>query len=263
MTTYTNTMPDTFTWRRVGMLYKYCSPFLNRQMLIYGLAILIFSILLILPLGEIGQFTIFTLVWTIVPYMAMLAPVIFARGGDSRIIDRMVPASPTEKYIFFMSYILVVIPAICYVLPTLAMWIYTKVPAFQTDLVHPLVNIRLKIPSAIRVTNILVFVATVLTCFYFVIHSRSNRLLKGIASVFVIQIIIGFIGAAYGFVMAFNKDLKDPAESSAGNPDMVMESLYTDMTWSSPYIIASTILLILYLALMLRGCYRAINTRNL
>lgn len=255
---------DRFSWRRVGDLYAYNSLYIRKELLYYSAAIIFFSAIMLLPLGSVAQISLFTLIWAIIPYMCALAPLVFTKGGDSRIIDRMLPATPAEKNVFYFSYVLIVIPAVCYLLPLVSGWLYTRIPSIQTEGMMNLLNLRHKAPSSIMIINTLSEAATILACLWIVMNTRTNRIIKGVAAVFAVQFLVGLIGGIYAVMTAFHKGFEDgrTGKSMSASNEMVREFM-TEMSWNSVYTISVVaVLAALTLALMYLSA-RAINRRNL
>lgn len=254
-----------FSWKRVGMLYAYNRPYLSRELLFYIVAIIVMSGLTLLPIGEIGQFMIFSLVWSIIPYMCNFAPLIFAKGGDSRIVDRMIPARPSEKYLFYLSYILLVIPAVCYTLPLLASWAYLKIPSIQTEFLMELTKLRFSLPIQMIALNVLTTFALPMTCFYTLISSRHNRVLKGVISVFAVQFAMDLIGGIYGFMVALNGGFDDVANhpSATTLAGISTGNFFMQEMASSPFMAVLISIMGVYACIMFRLTYKAVNRKNL
>ena len=254
-----------FSWKRVGMLYAFNRPYLSRELLYYSLAIIVFSGLTLLPAGNVTQFMIFSIVWTIIPYMCSFAPLIFAKGGDSRIVDRMIPARPSEKYMFYLSYILLVVPVVCYTLPLLASWAYLKIPSIQTEIMLELTKIRFNLSLPLIALNVLNTFAMSLTCFYALINSRHNRVLKGVISVFAVQIAMSLIGGIYGFIVALNGgfvNISDHASASTLAGISTGNFFMQEMA-RSPFMAILISIIGIYTCILLRLIYKAVNRKNI
>lgn len=108
---------DRFSWRRVAEVARYFSTVTNRQLLVYTIVSAIFAVLLLLPLNGVAQTGIFTIIFSVLPIMFELAPIAFAKSGDTRVVDRMLPAKASEKFTFYLIYLLIAVPISVYVLP--------------------------------------------------------------------------------------------------------------------------------------------------
>lgn len=258
-----NTNQDRFSWRRVGELYAYNKPYIRRQLLAYGACSIFFAILTLLPIAELGQVALFSMIWTVVPLLGELAPLVFAKSGDARIVDRLIPASPVEKYVFYMTYLLIVVQAVVWLIPTGALWLYTKIPAIRNDEVTSSIELRYSTPGSIALMNILTTVAAILTCFYVEMRCQSNRVLKAVVSVFVVQFAVGLLGVFYGLGLVFRTGFEDGRAGTTPNPDAIVQDFMHDMSWSSPYVIMVICILAAYTALMFVLSYKVINRRNL
>lgn len=254
-----------FSWKRVGMLYAFNRPYLSRELLYYSLAIILMSGLTLLPIGPTGQFMIFTLVWSVIPYMCSFAPLIFAKGGDSRIVDRMIPALPSEKYLFYLSYILLVIPAVCYTLPLLASWAYLKIPSIQTDVLMELTKLRFSLPLPMIALNVLTTISLPLTCFHTLANSRHNRVVKGVISVFAVQFAMGLIGGIYGFMVAIDGGFVDMANHTSATTlaGISTGNFFMEEMARSPFMAVLITIMAVYACIMFRLTCKAVNRKNL
>lgn len=204
-----NDLNKKFSWLRVSELTAYYKPLLSGQVLIYAGLSLFLSVLILLPVGGLAQFFFFTLIWTIIPYLFQFAPLVFAKGGDARLIERMLPATAAEKMTFLLIYLFVVVGAVVYAFPEFTLWLYTKIPAVQNESMLIFVNLRFSSSIGLIAMNTLSIVAAMLTCLYMVLSARNNRIIKGIASVFAVQFSMAFLGGLYGIRMAFKKGFED------------------------------------------------------
>lgn len=162
----------------------------------------IFAVLTLLPVSADAQIGIITLVWGILPFMVYLSPLVFARGGDARIVLHLVPATVPEKFTYYMFFLIIEIPVVVYAMPLLAAWIYTMLPSIQHPKVLFIQSFHVALANVVNIGNVLQMFAITVCCFYFVMRCRTNRMLKGILSVFATQFVFGFIGAVYGFTQA-------------------------------------------------------------
>lgn len=204
-----NDLNKKFSWLRVSELTAYYKPLLSGQVLIYAGISLFLAVLILLPVGDIAQIFFLAITWTIIPYMFQFAPLVFAKGGDARLIERMIPATAAEKMTFLLIYLLVVIGAVVYALPEFSLWLYTKIPAIQNEKMLIFVNLRLSNSEGVVIMNSLSVTAAMLTCLYMVLRARSNRIIKGIVSVFAVQFSLAFLGGLYGIRTAFQKGFED------------------------------------------------------
>lgn len=258
-----NDRGNRFSWRRVAELAAYNSPIVGHQMLIYLGISAICAVLTLLPLPGGVQFGIFTMIWTILPLLFYLTPVALAKNGDSRIIDRMIPARPDEKFVFYLLYTLVAAPLAIYTLPTLACWLYTLIPDIQHEVMLNLMDIKSNIPSIIRGINFFSGTAIVLTCLYVVLHARSGRVVKGIVSVFAAMFATGIIGAVYGISAAFREGFLDGLANARPNPNKVMMLTMDQMNMDTTFNVIVYTIYVAYIIWVLVQTYRTISRRNL
>lgn len=259
-----------FSWCRVASLSAYYSPVIRGQLTLYVAVSLMFSILLLLDVGEMAQVCIFTLSWTIIPFMFVFAPLAFVRTGDTRIIERMIPASALEKFIFYIVYLLIVVPVAVYALPELSILLYTKIPAIQTPGVMELVSLHCNGFCKILFVNLLSAIAASVTCLYVVMSARTSRIIKGILSVFGVQVAIGILGAFYGFSAAFRQfkaGVKDGMRGDLSQIDEIpradVQTILQDMNDNISYVLVVLGILTVYCLLMLWLNYRGLKKRNL
>lgn len=262
-----NTLAQTgngFSWRRVMEVGRFYYPIFRPQMIVYPIASLFIALLSLMPFGAVAQVGLFTLSWSALPLIFEVAPCILARSGDTRIVERMIPARSSEKFTFIILYLLVAVPVMVFLMPELALRLYMKIPAIQTEGMLDILKLRYcELPSVINLMNVAGSLATVLTCLYVVYQSRTNRILKSIVAVFAVKFGIGMFGAIWGLAFAINVGIKDGMACAAPrNPDQMEDMLYS-MMGSSPYMTFVTIVLILYCVLMLWLSYRAMSRRNL
>lgn len=246
---------DNFSWKRVAAVASFYRNCTDRQLLIYGLVSLLFFVLTLLPFTGNAQAGLFTMIWTILPLLLQMSPVVLSKHGDSRVIERLMPAKASEKFAFFLIYFLIVIPVFVYLLPELALVIYIHVPAIQTEEMLPLARLHQQNYPLFIVMNAFSSAAGTLTCLYVVLHARHNRTLKGILSVFAVMIAIGILGAFYGAAAVFKAgyiagssgEVVQGAEFAAKILDMMEEE-----TW---YVWFITFLIAGYCCVMLRYIY--------
>lgn len=255
-----------FSWKRVGQLAQFYKPAFSRQMIVFGAASILAVILTLLPFHGVVQVGIFSIVWTALQLIFELSPIVLCKSGDSRIVERLIPASAAEKFVFRIIYFLVIIPAIVLILPEAATYVYSVWPAVQRPEMLDIIKIHLELPLLLRCVNILGGAGAVLTCLYFVTKPRTGRFLKGFISVFLFQFILGLIGALWGVVWAFSKGFNDGVCGRTSNPPSAeelsrqgLESL-SNMSGFSGVL---SIVLAIYVGLMLYLNYKALRHSNL
>lgn len=251
-----------FSFRRVLELAHFYRPIIEKQTLVYGIISIGGSILLLLPVPEILQIAIFTIVWTILPFMIELAPCILGKSGDSRIVERLLPASAAEKLVFRLIYFWIVIPAVTYVLPWVAALLYMNMPDVQTEDVMGFYDMMTCRTFLTGVVNVLTMLVVTTTCMYFVTLARHNRVLKGIIAVICSQVFISFFGAAWGFWISFNAGVCDALENTTmyrGRMQLELQNMFI----SSPifYIMAGVLAVWLIVAVVMN--YKILKYRNL
>lgn len=254
-----------FSFTRMMELNHYFGPMFGKLLIFYFSASLIFGIVMLLPVNEYLQIADFTLIWATLPYMFAFAPLVMGKRGDSRIIERLLPVSAAEKYVYIMIYFLIVIPIAVYAVPECSLLLYKQIPALQTDALLGMIELHFGSGSAVLITNVTGAVATTLLCLYVVQHAKSSRMVKGIISVFISQFGIAMMGAVYGMATAFKYGFEDGlAEAAAGTPNYnKVQEIVNDMMSYSPYMIAMITILALYMLTMFWLNYRQMTKDNL
>lgn len=257
---------DKFSWRRVGEVAKYYSPVINRQLAVYGIISVTCAIILLLPLNATAWTGIFSLTYTMLPLLFWLAPIAFAKHGDTRIVCRMLPAKASEKYAFFLIYNLVVIPITLYMLPEFALWLNTVIPEIRSDMALILIELHFTNYTILTIINTLCSVSTVITCLYVLNYARHSRIIKAVASVFGVQFVAGVLGALFGLSIAFQRGYEDGVNGTIMTEEqqnMLVKEMIERIATSSPYIITLTTIFAIYLVVMLWLTYVTLRKRNL
>lgn len=248
-----------FSFRRFALLWSFYRPILSRQLIIYFGASLLFAILTLLPAKSAVQCTFFTVIWTALPYMYELAPIVLAKHGDSRVIERLLPASAAEKLTFFSIYFFLIIPLVTYLLPEIALFIYRALTAVHTDEMLTLVDIQLNNAPIIIVMNAFSTWTASVVCLYVVISRRRNQVLMGILSVFAVNILVGLVGAVYGAASAFVIGMHDGLTGADYKPEVLVKQVIDTIKNGSSYAIGFIIVLGLFCISMLGLVYRKIK----
>lgn len=262
----TDAASDRFSWKRVAEVARYFSTVTNRQLLVYAIISAIFAVLLLLPLDGVAQAGIFTLEFSVLPIMFQLAPIAFAKSGDTRVVDRMLPAKASEKFTFYILYLLVAVPIAVYVLPEGAMWLYGKIPAIHTDAMMGVKNMHFGNPPIVICMNILAAVAGSMTCLFVTLYARHSRIIKAVISTFAVQFTVGILGAVYGMYAVFQAGFNDGLDGKMMSPEQQQDfahKIISDFSQATPYMVSIISLLAVYTGLMLWLTYRTLRKRNL
>lgn len=238
----------------------YLAPATKRQLLVYATVSALFALLQLLPLSEIGQFSVFTLVWSVIGYLYTLSPLAFVKHGDSRIIDRLVPVSAIEKYTFYMLYLLLAVPLTVYLLPALVVFYQAAHPEVCSESLEMLVKIQTGLPVLIVVQNALTALVSMMACFVTVMSVKTNRILKGVAAMFGVQILIGIVGGIWGLSSAFNMGFADGV--SGREPRDITEMMMTQL-FDSPIMVVLTVVLAVAFSVLARYGYYVVKSKNL
>lgn len=262
----TDAASDRFSWKRVAEVARYFSTVTNRQLLVYAIISAIFAVLLLLPLNGVAQTGIFTLVFSVLPILFQLAPIAFAKSGDTRVVDRMLPARASEKFTFYILYLLVATPIAVYALPEFAMWLYGKIPAIQTDAMMGVKNMHFGNPPVLICMNVLAAVAGSMTCLFVTLYARQSRIIKAVISTFAVQSVVGILGAVYGMYAVFRQGVMDGIagkDITREQQETFVQNIVSDFTHATPYLVTVISLLAVYTGLMLWLTYRTLRKRNL
>lgn len=253
-----------FSWKRVREFAGWNMLKFKKQIIWYPLISLLSAILLLLPVGESAQMGLTTLVWGILPFLAYLAPLVFAMGGDGRIIMRMIPARPAEKLTFYLGYLLIIVPAVLYILPLLASFLYMHLPSIQTEDVMSMLKMRMGINMPwITVTNIVGMLAVIVTCFYFVLRSRNNRIINGIIATVIFLFLQGLAGAIYGMTAAFRMGIADGmAGADPKDEEEIVRRLMEEMTSMGSWMTVITAITALYFAFAIWQTWRLFSHKS-
>lgn len=252
-----------FSWHRVAEIAAFYSPTTNRLLLVYVLSSLLFAVLTILPLREYAQVGLFSIIWTVIPLMFELAPIALAKHGDSRIVERLLPATPAEKFTYYLIFFTLAVGAAIFVLPTLALLLYNAVPSVQTPMMLKLIDIKFNNPPMVDLSNVMSLLAASYTCLLVVNVARSGRVVKGVIAVFVVQIAIGMMGAVAGFSAAFSQGCADGVKGTPTPDPSEISRTVVDSMLQGPYIYIMTLLVIAYTVTVLCLLYRNLNKGKL
>ena len=248
---------------RLKALWGYYFPIVKWQLIIYAAVAVFCALMELLPVGMFLQFSLFTVVWTILPFMFMLSPLVFARNGDSRMVECQLPASASEKLTFYALYLLLAIPLIVFVLPEAALWLSTKIPALQNDLMTTLLSIRWKLSAGLTATNLLTATCGVMTCLCVVLKAKSNRILKAVASVIAVEFTVGIMGGIYGIISALQDNFTDLKPETPNDFQSAithrMQETVADVGHAWAFQLVVGIIMAVYLIYIVRTIYKTLQ----
>lgn len=255
-----------YSLSRVWRFASYCMPRLGKQMLFYAIASLICMFLSLIRGSESMQTAMFAFIWTLVPFLYYCTPLVFAKGVDSRIVDRLVPVSAAERMTFYYLYILVILPAILF-LPVLAgAKIYMMSPSVQTPGTLALYELKFSNLGMLSCINFLGGILVCTMCFLCVERPRFNRLLWGVVAIFATNFFLGIFGAVLTGTEAFKAGLRDGMEGRpAIEPDstQLVERTLTALSNASPMTVGMTALLAIMIIIVALLTYQTLKRRNL
>lgn len=256
-----------FSFQRVWAFASYYMPRLRMQVLIYFATSLLCAILSLIPAKENMQLAIFVAVWSLLPLLFYCAPLIFAKGPDTRIVERIMPVSAAEKLTFFYIYILVIISVAVYLLPLLASQIYLACPKLQTEAVVAMYNMKQNTLGILSLINIAGAILVSVICLYCVEYARTNRLMWGIISIIAVNTIMGLAGGIVGAYMAFKAGLADGMAGKPDDFDKAVEGMVTnvieDLTTVDTVTVSTLSALIVIICITGWLTYRVLKKRDL
>ncbi|MDE7409740.1 MAG: hypothetical protein K2N09_06930 [Muribaculaceae bacterium] len=257
------TQTSNFSWRRVAQLYQYNAPWIRKQTTIYFLFSLITALLYISIPSETTRLTVYGSCCTVLQFMFIWAPVVFTKGGDNGIIDRLIPASPTEKFMFYLSYLFIVIGMACFFCPWVAEKLYRVFYPGEEGIVDTIKS-ALDIPVLYKYSNYLSVLAAMITCFYCVVAVKRDRVMKAYLISICVLILTSLMNSFYGIkesvMLGFNEAIKD---SGAINETEIVEKVYNVMTDHLGFLIFCMTVSVVYIFLLMWLSYRSLYRRNL
>lgn len=257
------TQTSSFSWHRVAQLYQYNAPWLIKQTAIYFIFSLTTAIIFLFTRGHAWQVGLYSTCCTVQSFMFIWSPIIFTKGGDSRMVDRLIPASPLEKFVFYMSYLLVVMPISCYLLLFVAEKIYLHTGPADGPMYNAL-ETELLIPTSYKMIEYLATLAAMLTCFYFVIAAKRNRFVKAyLLSIGILVIISSFPSffiVKEAFLAGYNEAIGIGSKvSGAEIAGWVNESVMSN----NVFLITGICIILAYILMIFWSSYRALYRRNI
>ncbi len=246
--------------QRFNALWRFNYPLVERQVIIYLIVSVFFAILMLLPVSGPIQFSIYTFGNMALNYLVVLAPIVLAKNGDYRIIERLIPATAGEKFCWRLIYFLIVIPAVTIVFPYWAGYLYLQIPSIQTEAMKSAIEMAENLPFRVMLLNKLTYVAEVLTCLYVVSYTRKSRIVKSVLAVFVVQFVVACFGFAWGIystTAALSADSHSPL-----NPQQLQDEVLARM-YDTSYLFIVIGVVTVYTSIMLILNYRVLKHRNL
>lgn len=248
-----------FSWHRVGLVYAYNAPWVNRQLALYLAISFIPSLLILLPYDAGWIKGLYNIVKTALTWMYMMSPLVFLKGGDPRLIDRQVPATPAEKYIFYMIYLIPVMLVACFGFPIIAENLYARYCRMEGSIADG-IRLAMDLPTDYVLSEYIALVATMLTVFCVMMKSRSNRAVKGIlvgiAAAIICSTIYNLHGMKEAIMMGYNEAAGITAVTTQREVNQqVTEAINSHSLYSS----VALAILSLYSLLMLWYDYRVVK----
>lgn len=257
------TQKASFAWQRVAMLYRYNSPWIRKQTTLYFLFSLAASILYLIIPSETARMTVYNSSCTVLLFMFIWAPVVFTQGGDTRIIDRMLPASAMEKIVFYLSYLLIVVGLACFFCPWIAYKIYLLIYPGEVGVLESM-KASLHIPALYEFSQYLSSIAAMMTGFYCVVAVKRDRVMKAYLISTLVYVLTSSMNTFYGIkesvMLGFNNAMRD---SIPIKETEIVEMVYSAMSDHLVFLILCMTVSLVYILLLLWLSYRSLYRRNL
>ena len=252
-----------FSWHRVVQLYQYNAPWIKKQTAIYFLFSLVTALVYLLIPSQTIRMGIYSPCRTILLFMFIWAPIVFTKGGDTRIVDRLIPASALEKFLFYMSYLFIVVGLACYLCPWIAEKISLEFDLFCTDSNEGISNERY-VPGIFEWSNYLSTIAAMMTCFYFVISAQRNRVVKAYLISICVSIFLSTLNTFYGVKEAIISGYKEAAgQGSPANEAEIAEMVSNALNDHMHFSIFALAINIGFILVLMWMSYRSLYRRNL
>ena len=254
---------SSFSWARVAQLYRYNAPWIRKQTIIYFLFSLATSLLYFFIPSETSRMTVYGTCGTVLQLMFIWAPIVFTKGGDTRIIDRLIPASIPEKFVFYMSYLLVVIVLACFFCPWAAEKIFQRLYPGEGGIVET-IKTTLDVPQYITCSQYLSTIAAMMTCFYCVVAVKRDRIMKAyLISIFVLFLMSSlnsFYGIKESIVLVCNEAF---VNASRVDELEMADKMYSAMSDHLVFMCFCLAVSIGYIFMLMWLSYRSLYRRNL
>ncbi|MDE5813946.1 MAG: hypothetical protein K2H72_06650, partial [Muribaculaceae bacterium] len=257
------TQNTSFAWKRVAMLYQYNAPWIKKQTTIYFLFSLATCLLYLIIPSESMRMSVYGTCSTVLLFMFVWAPVVFTKGGDTRIIDRMIPASPKEKIVFYMSYLLVVVGLACFFCPWMAVRLYHAFYPGKEVAVEAIRSV-IKIPRLYEISQYLSTIAAMMTCFYCVVAVRRDRVMKAYLVSTGVYIMASAMNSFYGIKESIlwgykaGVSMEKPADEVE-----IAEMVYSAMSDHSVFFAICIAISLAYIIMLIWLGYRSLYRKNL
>ena len=257
------TQTSYFSWHRVIQLYQYNAPWIKKQTIIYFLFSLVTALVYLLIPSQTIRMGIYSPCRTILLFMFIWAPVVFTKGGDTRIVDRLIPASALEKFLFYMSYLFIGVGLACYLCPWIAEKVSLEFDLYSVDSTDIITNERY-VPGIFEWSNYLSTIAAMMTCFYFVISSQHNRVVKAYLISVGVSIFLSTLNTFYGVKEAIISGYKEAAgQGSPANEAEIAEMVSSALNDHLHFSIFALAVNIGFILLLMWLSYRSLYRRNL
>lgn len=249
---------DGFSWKRVRMIGKFYNPGL-RRMLIAFFAVSLFTAVFMLLFPEKD------LSWgwlnSALGYCSIFGCTVFLNRRDRETFTSL-PALTSEKFVFFIINIFIVIPLACNLLPNIAAYISGVQDELYSKVSNELADSGLDGQEIINsgtitfamAVSVLTNWAGALTVLWGGWTARRNRIGKGILMYFLMTIAIGLIIAIYALIVGFSQAVSDDLSS-------VDKFFFITQIIKSSFV-AMLVLLFAYLGVALVMFYRSLANRQ-
>lgn len=222
-----STLSDKFSWRRmmsVGLLYK--NPI--KLYLIISAVISTACYLSLQWINSLGTniLPFYTLVSLIVAAALYLSPITFTKCDDT--LMTLLPAKPSEKWAFYLIYVLVIVPGVLEGIWYALNFIFTLINEDYNlnCLMYERANFDINTLSLsdriffffLSISQSLAIIVTVLLI---VLSSQRNRIIKAIVGLVGVIFLSGLLSAISGFVAAIGNLVE--LDDNIKNPLVVLD----------------------------------------
>lgn len=222
-----STLSDKFSWRRmmsVGLLYK--NPI--KLYLIISAVISTACYLSLQWINSLGTniLPFYTLVSLIVAAALYLSPITFTKCDDT--LMTLLPAKPSEKWAFYLIYVLVIVPGVLEGIWYALNFIFTLINKDYNlnCLMYERANFDI---NTISLSDRIFFfflsisqsLAIIVTVLLIVLSSQRNRIIKAIVGLVGVIFLSGLLSAISGFVAAIGNLVE--LDDNIKNPLVVLD----------------------------------------
>lgn len=211
-----STLSDKFSWRRmmsVGLMYKSGI----RMYLLLAVAVSVVCFCIVEVAIQLGGNTlgVYTVMSSIVSLVLYLSPLVFARRDDT--LMALLPAKPIEKWLFYILFSIVVVPALIQSIWYGAEFIvkvtglsdsFSSIMLAKFDLKYNMFKGHDKV--YIYMSSFIQTAVITVTVLYSVLGKANHRMTRGVLSFFGALIVCAVVSGIIGMVLAIVMLVRNP-----------------------------------------------------